>query len=96
MNETRGTGVTQRQMLAAPLGAVFVWCNSRISYPRDLARAIGREDLEIQPASWLTCRSVAGRRFSGVVVDHALRPDDAQIEAIEMLRCRGVVHVAAA
>ena len=31
--EYRGTGRTTQQMLAALHGAVFVWCNSNITYP---------------------------------------------------------------
>lgn len=86
MNETRGTGITTQQMRAAPHGAVYVWCNSHLGYPKGLARAIGREDLDIRSPGWLTCQNVAGREFSGVIIDHALvRMNDAQLEAVLMI-----------
>lgn len=68
----RQTGRTTREMQIAPKNAVYVWCNSRIDYPRALARAIGREDLVIRPLSWLTMQSVAGHKFSGIALDHAM------------------------
>lgn len=97
MNETRQTGVTQRQMLAAPPGAVYVWCNGDIGYPRNLARAIGREDLDIKPSGWLTYRNIAGREFSGVTIDHALTNlSDDQSEAINRLCHRNLAQLAIA
>ena len=70
----RGTGRTTKQMQDAPKGAVFVWCNSNIAWPRDLARKIGREDIEIVRPSWLEGESFMGRRMSGVILDHATGP----------------------
>ncbi len=68
----RGNGETTRQMLNAPHGAVFVWCNGRTAYPEQLARILGRVDLQVVPLSWLTCYDYwRGRRFPGVVIDHA-------------------------
>ena len=43
----RGTGRTTEQMEAAPKGAVFVWVNSYLSYPKHLAVSLGRQDLLI-------------------------------------------------
>ncbi len=48
-----------------------MWANSDIKYPKALAAKLGRDDLEVRPRSWLKPNSVRGRRFSGVVVDHA-------------------------
>lgn len=66
----RGTGITTQQLREAPEGAVFVWCNHHISYPRDLAAKLGRRDLRIEPSSFFE-----GDRWRGlrgpVVVDHA-------------------------
>ena len=76
--EARQTGRTTNQMLSAPAKAIFVWCNDHIGYPRDLARAIGRTDLIIRPAGWLTDRNVKGRAAKQVVVDHALHPNNEQ------------------
>ena len=41
----RQTGRTTQQMLDAPVGAVFVWCNSALTYPKILAHGLQRDDL---------------------------------------------------
>lgn len=72
-----GTGRTTRQMEAAPKGALFIWCNDSLDYPRDLARRICRTDLVIVGLSALengAC-TLRGRTFSGVGVDHAANLD---------------------
>lgn len=68
----RGTGRTTKQMMEAPKGAVFVWCNKEVWYPQRLAEKLGRKDLQIQPRSWLTGERWRGQSFPGIVVDHAL------------------------
>ena len=65
----RGDGETTRQMQAAPQGAVFVWCNTNVDYPRDLARHLGRDDIKIETPSFFICRW-RGVRLP-VIVDHA-------------------------
>lgn len=67
----RGTGRTTAQMKGALRGAVFVWVNHKLSYPRDLARKIGRDDLEIVSPDWLDRLGFAGRDLTDIVVDHA-------------------------
>lgn len=90
MND-RQTGRTTRQMQAAPQGAVFVWCNSRVEYPIALAKELGREDLVVQPMSWLEPRNVMGRTLSGLVLDHAAPLlSDAGYEALMYARSRGI------
>ena len=76
---TRGTGLTTQQMKAAPQGAVFVWCNDRTWYAVQLARKLGRDDLQIKPPRWLV-ESWQGLELTGVVVDHAARLSDKQWE----------------
>ena len=73
----RGEGVTTCQMEAAPMGAVFVWCNGRTDYPRLLARKIGRDDLHIKTPEWLEERW-REIELTGIVVDHAARLTDRQ------------------
>lgn len=87
----RGTGTTTRQMTEAPVGAVFVWCNSHTAYPQELAKRLGRTDLVVRPMSWLQPRSVMGRDFPGVIVDHAAQPDSEGYAALHYLRTRGVL-----
>ncbi len=68
----RGSGRTTAQILAAPPGATFVWCNRYIEYPRDLAAFWGRDDLQIVGIHWLTNQhNYMGREApSAVVIDH--------------------------
>lgn len=66
----RGTGRTTKQMQAAPLNAVFVWCNQHLDYPKKLARRIGRDDLKIVAPNWLDDRWM-GVEILGLVIDHA-------------------------
>jgi hypothetical protein len=80
-------------MKAAPHGAVFVWCNSELEYPKALAWAIGRDDLDIRPLSWMEPRNVMGRKLGGLVLDHAAPVlSDAGYEALMYLRNNGVLE----
>lgn len=80
----RRTGNTSKQIREAPQGAVFVWCNHHIWYPRELAKFLKREDLDIQPPNWIKTENIQGRTFRGIVVDHAaqLRPSERNLLAI--------------
>jgi hypothetical protein len=75
----RQTGKTTRQMRAAPKGAVFIWCNAQLDYPRILAKRIGREDLRIKSPTWLE-RAYLGHEYLFIVVDHAARLTGRQYE----------------
>jgi hypothetical protein len=74
----RGTGRTSDLLRAAPREAVFVWCNDRLEYPKQLARAVGRSDLMVVAPSWLQ-HGLIGRRGKCVVVDHAARLSEHQL-----------------
>jgi hypothetical protein len=87
----RQIGRTSQQMTDAPLGSVFVWCNSRTAYPKELAIQLGRDDLQVVPLLWLDGRNVRGRTFTGVIVDHAAHCDNDAYEALNYLRARGVL-----
>lgn len=68
----RGTGRTTKQMQDAPKGAIYVWVNQHLDYPRDLARKVGREDLQIVSPMYLDyIDKLAGRTISGILLDHA-------------------------
>jgi hypothetical protein len=69
---TRGTGQTTTQMKAAPIGALYVWCNHHTGYPRHLAQDLGRGDLQIVTPEWIFQGNWRGCDFSGKIVDHAL------------------------
>ena len=87
----RQTGRTTAQMNAAPPGAVFVWLNSNLFYPKALAAKLGRDDMEVRPLSWLNKRNTRGRRFnySEVVVDHAVPFDSERYAALNILLTTG-------
>ena len=90
MMDGRQTGYTTQQMNSAPPGAVFVWCDSHTSYPMKLAKKLGRDDLVVRPLSWLGSRSFMGAPFTGLVIDHAARPDSDAIDVLRYLEKRGV------
>lgn len=84
----RGNGSTTNQMLSAPMGAIFVWCNGHLDYPCRLARELNRGDLEVVSPDWLTDRRWAGRQLTGIVVDHAACFNDRQKVAMELANLR--------
>lgn len=84
----RQSGRTTDQILNAPHGALFVWCNSVCSYPRGLAGFLGRTDLVVVSPQWLNRDSWRGCRFSGVVVDHAAHLTSLQSETVNWIRQR--------
>lgn len=67
---TRGDGTTTKQMQEAPRGAIFVWCNGHLSYPRDLARHLGRDDIKIVSPDALDGYRLHGLRLP-IILDHA-------------------------
>lgn len=68
----RGEGTTTGQMQNSPKGAVFVWVNHHLDYPRQLARKLKRDDLKIVSPEWLSDpMRWAGLELSALVLDHA-------------------------
>lgn len=85
----RGTGRTTKQILAAPQGAVFVWTNAYLSYPKHLAFSLGRQDLLIVPPLWLEHPGgYIGRKLTGLVLDHAAGLTTAQWRGWEEVHMR--------
>jgi hypothetical protein len=70
-DKLRQTGRTTKQMLAAPPGAVYVWCNTSLGYPRNLARALCRHDLVVVGPNWLNTSMRGMSPDTHVVFDHA-------------------------
>lgn len=87
MTAERQTGITTRQMTEAPVGAVYVWVNSELSYPRRLALHLGRRDLQIVGPSWLNMPKFY-RHAAGIVVDHAADLTDNQLDGLDDARRR--------
>ncbi len=68
----RGSGRTTAQLLAAPPGATFVWCNRYTTYVQELADFWGRVDLNIVGLHWLRNQHnfLGCEPPSAVVIDH--------------------------
>ena len=74
-------------MQEAPQGATFVWCTDDTAYPKRLARAIKREDLQIVGVSWAREERWRGSRFSAaMVLDHAARFTEREMDLLRVLR----------
>ncbi len=84
----RGTGTTTQQMLVAKQGALFIWVGGSLHYPRDLARRIGRTDLQIENPDYLDSDRWAGRNFSEAIIDHAASLTRRQFDAWQHLIAR--------
>lgn len=67
----RGSGRTTQQMLDAPQGAIYVWCNGELRYPRELAKSLGRKDLLIHSRSCFRDGRLRGIR-KPIILDHAV------------------------
>lgn len=84
----RGTGRTTRQLQTAPEGAVYVWCNGCLDYPRMLANTpwVNRPDLRIIGPEEIRTK-VKGLR-TPIVVDHAARLTGGQAPWLETFQKR--------
>ena len=85
------TGTTTRQMQKAPLGAIYVWPNANLGYPKRLAVALGRPDIVIKPPGWLIARNVREFPPLSVVIDHATTLTFENMEALSYLEGKGLV-----
>lgn len=83
----RGSGTTTAQMLNAPRGAIYVWVNAAMRYPRDLAAKLGRQDLRIIPVDDLRWERLAGLNLP-LVLDHAADPNSEQWRVLFDYRAR--------
>lgn len=81
----RQTGVTAKQMQDAPNGAIYVWVNGQLDYPRRLAENLNRTDLVIVSPGSVRLETVVGRRVA-LIVDHACRWTRGIAEAADYLR----------
>lgn len=92
----RGSGRTTDQMRRAARGALFLWVNDRsLGYARHLAHHLGRDDLDIRPASVLDRpEKLMGLVFPEVVVDHAAQLTGRQGAALDRLLPRITRRVA--
>jgi hypothetical protein len=80
----RGTGRTTRQLQTMPQDGVFVWCNSSLLYPRQLANHLGRHDVRI--VAPIDLGRLRGITLTAIRVDHAALLSNQQHDLIEALR----------
>lgn len=87
MADDRGTGRTTKQLVEAPRGAIFIWCNNCLDYVRPLAASLGRTDLVIYGPDMLNMNAgrLRGRALPAIVVDHACRLNANQRRGLNML-----------
>lgn len=75
----RGSGRTTKQLLEAPTGSIFVWCEDSTGYPRDLIKRLKRADISIMGRKALRD---GGHRLAGahsmIILDHAIEPIEAE------------------
>lgn len=85
----RGSGQTSRQMIAAPIDALYiVGAGSNARYYDDLRRHLGRGDLRIENISRVVDgghRIYLGSLIGGLVIDHAVMLSDHDCSALHYL-----------
>jgi hypothetical protein len=68
----RQTGRTTNQMKEAPEGAIFIWVNAVLSYPKSLSKSLGREDLIIYSSKDLIYNNGKLNSINRpIILDHA-------------------------
>lgn len=81
--EFRGRGYTTRQMINSPKDAIYVWVNSRLNYPKDLAKKLNRFDLDIRSPMVLEQGGIWLRGHNKpLVIDHACDPNHDEYQTI--------------
>lgn len=68
----RRRGRTTQQMILAPEGSIYIWCNKHLDYPKQLARDLGRPDLRIVSPNWVSTDRWVGMEYPALIVDHAI------------------------
>jgi hypothetical protein len=81
----RQSGTTSQQMREAADGAVYVWCNTRLAYPINLAAHLGRNLTIVRPSWLLKARGRIDAHID-IVVDHAAQLTRSESEALFYLR----------
>lgn len=86
--EDRQSGQTTQQLRRAARGALFIWCNEAVSYPKILAADIGRHDIQIERLSVLDHEGdrLRGRIWPEVIIDHAARLTEEQTATLRKVR----------
>lgn len=76
--------MTTRQMKAAKPNAVYIWPNAHFTYPRELAKHLGRDDLTIvSPNFFSEYKPYSIRRQ--FVLDHATVLTPFQLDMFEAI-----------
>lgn len=71
----RNDGTTTKQIKAATKSAVYVWSNTDLKYPIELAKSLNRSDLKIVSPYWLKDRRYLGLELTDIILDHYFIPD---------------------
>lgn len=74
----RGCGKSSTLMQSAPQGSLYIWPNSQLDYPKQLAQHLGRGDLVIVNQYNLTENTLRAKNWPGIAIDHAANLNDRQ------------------
>lgn len=88
----RGSGSTTNQLKNAPIGAIFVWVNGHLYYPRKLAESLGRQDLRIFSPGSVENGALRGLRVTAVIVDHAAHLTEQQWIEVKAASLRATIE----
>jgi hypothetical protein len=85
----RSGGQTTRQMIEAPLGALYIWPNkSSLAYANALAAHLNRNDLTVSTPQVFDgdAHTLRQRRFSAIILDHATELSHRQMDVLQRFR----------
>jgi hypothetical protein len=82
-----GTGRTTRQIEEARHGALFVWCNDRTDYPKEVQHRLGRADVKIVGRQFFL-EHLRGLYRDDIVVDHATQLSQEEWSQLQARPCR--------
>lgn len=89
VDSDRGTGRSTALMRMAPRRALFIVRDRHlVHYTTHLARALGREDLQIQGAEFIETDRWRGTEYTGIVIDHDVRLTENQEYRLQALLIR--------
>lgn len=86
--EDESVGLSSRQIMDAPLCAVYLVRDfNHVGYAKELARVLGRSDIDVKPLSWLDpVNHRLAVSVTGLVVDHAVPLTVSHLDVIESIR----------
>ena len=63
---------TTTQLKRAVYGSLFIWRSLSLSYPRQIAKEIGREDIIVRSLLFIRSMECQSHKYPDVILDHSL------------------------